>query len=455
MVQQDFFSVIQLLPAFMWLVLILVIARIRRSRYSEVEGRFYMQNVLVKLVFSLAFVLFYILSVAGGDTIAYFNGAVALNNLFVEDPGLYFEQLFSTPTDNSVSLYFNARTGFPPGWIYREPEGFFISKLTSILSFVTFKSFIATTFLISYFVASASYRVYSLVRKMKIVPEGYLAIGFLFLPSVNFWCTGISKDSFVLIGVLLMIYHGFQLISSENKRKWKSLLMFILMALLVYHIRSIVLYVTILSLVLAYSTYIAKRISSSGQAVIFVRLVIILGGFLALTLSLTGSSEAEFLAENAIFEEAAITQRDFATNVTYGENRYSIGEIQYTPLGLIQASPFAIIAGIFRPFIWESLSLSLIFNGLESLLLLYLLVAFFWNDGLIKFRMIQNNELLLFALSFVLIMAFVTGLTSGLFGVLVRLRAPLLPFVIILLSIKPLIQKTEEKLEVGGVQPSE
>ena len=61
--------------------------------------------------------------------------------------------------------------------------------------------------------------------------------------------------------------------------------------------------------------------------------------------------------------------------------------------------------------------------------------------------MIQSHELLLFAISFVLIMAFVTGLTSGLFGVLVRLRAPLLPFAIILLSLKPVIEKTDPKPE--------
>jgi hypothetical protein len=218
------------------------------------------------------------------------------------------------------------------------------------------------------------------------------------------------------------------------------------MAFIVYHIRSVVLYVTILSLTLAYSTAIAKRISNSNQATIFVRFAILIGGFVVLTQVLTSGSEDEFLQQNEIFQQAAITQRDFATNVTYGENRYSIGEIEYTPIGLLRAAPFAMIAGIFRPFIWEALSPSLIFNGLESMLFLYLLFIFFRKDAMSKFRLIQNNELLLFAISFVFILAFVTGLTSGLFGVLVRLRAPLLPFAIILLSLT-ITAKKEETIE--------
>lgn len=445
--QENYLSVTQLLPAFLWLIIILVIAQSVKGRYSAEEGKFFMYNVYAKLVFSLAYVLFFILAYGGGDTIAYYQGTSCMTNLLLEDPSLYFQQLFSTPTDNSISLYFNSRTGYPPGWIYREPESFFICKITSILSLFTFKSFIATTMLLSYFVASATYKLFVLIQRMDIVSERYLVIGLLFLPSVNFWCTGVSKDTFVYIGVLLMVYHGFVLISRGAKRRIRAMIMFLVMAWMIYHIRSVVLYVTIMALALAYSTALAKRFSGGGQAVIFVRLMIVVGGFVLLSQALSGGSEAEFLEQNSIFQEAAITQRDFAVNVTYGTNRYSIGEIEYTPLGLLQAGPFAIVAGIFRPFIWESLSPSLIFNGIESTLFIYLIFVFFSKGGMSKFRMIQNHEFLLFSISFVLIMAFVTGLTAGLFGVLVRLRAPLLPFAIMLLALKPSVEKTETKLD--------
>jgi hypothetical protein len=42
----------------------------------------------------------------------------------------------------------------------------------------------------------------------------------------------------------------------------------------------------------------------------------------------------------------------------------------------------------------------------------------------------------MFALIFVLIIGFISGLTSVLFGVLVRVRAILLPFIYLLLTVK-------------------
>jgi hypothetical protein len=50
---------------------------------------------------------------------------------------------------------------------------------------------------------------------------------------------------------------------------------------------------------------------------------------------------------------------------------------------------------------------------------------------------IRDSDILTFALYFVIIFAFMTGFTSVIFGILVRLRAPLLPFFLLLLTIKP------------------
>jgi hypothetical protein len=44
-------------------------------------------------------------------------------------------------------------------------------------------------------------------------------------------------------------------------------------------------------------------------------------------------------------------------------------------------------------------------------------------------------------------MAFMTGFTSVIFGVLVRLRAPLLPFFIMLLTVQPIDEKSTSDVE--------
>ena len=97
-----------------------------------------MPNILAKMFFGISFGLVYIFVYGGGDTIAYYDGAVCMNNLFFKSPEHYFDQIFSAPDIFKRQLYYDSITGYPPGWIYREPEAFFISKII-IINFVQSK----------------------------------------------------------------------------------------------------------------------------------------------------------------------------------------------------------------------------------------------------------------------------------------------------------------------------
>ena len=134
-------------------------------------------------------------------------------------------------------------------------------------------------------------------------------------------------------------------------------------------------------------------------------------------------------------DEASVVQQDFAKNKTYGQNKYDIGITDYTPIGLLRAFPAAVVAGTFRPFIWESLSPTLLVNGIESLVFMYMTFLFFFKGSVArKINTIRRSEFLMFAFYFVLLMAFMAGFTGVLFGVLVRFKAAVLPFLVLLLT---------------------
>ncbi len=140
--------------------------------------------------------------------------------------------------------------------------------------------------------------------------------------------------------------------------------------------------------------------------------------------------------------EAAVISQDMATNKTYGTKRYDLGVTDYSIAGMVTAIPASIIAGIYRPFIWESLSFSLILNGLESIVLIYFSLRFFMsNKVLSRIKRISSNEFLVFAFFFALILAYFAGFTSILFGVLVRFKAPVLPFLVLVLTAHYLVEK--------------
>jgi hypothetical protein len=144
-------------------------------------------------------------------------------------------------------------------------------------------------------------------------------------------------------------------------------------------------------------------------------------------------------------KEAEVQTKDFAENKLYTGKKYTIEVTDYSPVGLIKVFPQAIMAGLFRPYIWEALSISLLLNGIESTILIYLLIKFLTNNRKRRIKMIRENEFLLFSFFFVLIFGFITGFSSVIFGVLVRLRAPLLPFLGLLLVIDLTEDKTEKE----------
>ena len=94
-----------------------------------------------------------------------------------------------------------------------------------------------------------------------------------------------------------------------------------------------------------------------------------------------------------------------------------------------------------------NISPTLIINGIESLILVLLTLRFFVSGNPFKkIKRIRKEEILVFAFIFSLFIAFMAGFTSVLFGVLVRIRAPLLPFFFLVLTSS--IDKKEAVTEI-------
>jgi MFS superfamily sulfate permease-like transporter len=91
-------------------------------------------------------------------------------------------------------------------------------------------------------------------------------------------------------------------------------------------------------------------------------------------------------------------------------------------------------------------------NGLESAVLMFITIRFlFWGNVFKKIKKIRKEEILVFALIFSLFIAFMAGFTSVLFGVLVRIRAPLLPFIFLVLTTN-VFDRTSENSEENLIE---
>jgi len=434
------FQVFDLWDIFMgtaWLLIILLLTFYIRIRNKDKNYyKFYTWNVYFKLLFALVFAVTYIFVLGGGDTLAYWDGAVKLTNLFWEDPLAYVNEMFSTPTHESVRNNFTATTGYPPGWIYKEPESFYISKILSLINFITFDSFIAMTLVCSFIASHASWRFYELLRKYDFTSERWLLIAALFIPTVSFWCAGVSKDTFILASLFLLLYHIFALIDKDRKFSFTNMLFILVHVVILYNTRTFMLIAIAPPLLLGFGTGLIKRVNNSPIVLYFTRFILVLGTVVVVFLYFSGGANLGTLSPDIYLEEVAIIQQDFAQNKTYTGPRYDLGITDFTTVGMIQAAPLAIITAFFRPFLWEASSAFMVLSALEGTLLMVLLFRFIFLSGPIskQIQFVKKNELLVFSLVFILILGFFVGFSAGLFNVLIRFKAPLMPFILLLLA---------------------
>ena len=444
----EYLTFVDILITALWLGILSVIVNNQASKLENQELRpYYLRNFYSKVFYGFAFTIVYLIVYGGGDTKAYWDGAVALNKLFFNSPSLYFEAITSAPSEENRLIHFNAETGFPPGWIYREAEGWFISQITSILSIFTFRSYFATVVIFSYFVSRATWKIFELVTRLNLHTINTAAWCVLYIPSVGFWCSGINKDTLIYVSILNILFYTLDYLVMKSKFKWINLLYITIFIYLISQIRSFALAATLAPLIAAFGTRITNKYSSNLFAKFAFRIVFLgMGAFGFLTVF-----SSSFVSELA--EEAAVIQGDFKNNSTYTGKKYDIGVVDGTPAGMIRLFPISVFYGVYKPFIYEALSPTLILNGIESLILVIMTLNFFFVGNVFKkIKRIRSNEFLIFAFVFTLLIGFMAGYTSVLYGVLVRIRAPLLPFLFLIFTTKPEeIKKTEENLLTENV----
>ncbi len=427
----QFFTPLDIIASLFGFIILLILVYSKKRRNSELEYyKYYPRAFLFKSFFVFANCLFYIIVYkGGGDSIGFWDGAVKLNNLFWVDPFAYFKEIFSDPYYGGHMVSFNSVTGFPDARIYGEPSSFFVSKVGSIFTFFTFKGYLLISLIFSYIATNASWKLFELVRSYKLHSDRTLALAFLFIPSLSFWCGGISKDSIIWISLCYFLVHIYKVLSPEYKSTMLNWIGIFMCLYVMYRVRPFMLLVVLAPLLFAYSARL-KRIMPGANLKKFILQLFIVILTVGSLLIFTQSSVAD-----SYIEEAAVINDDMTNNKNYGSNKYDLGVTDYSSTGMLKAAPASIIAGFYRPFIWESLSVSLILNGFESLLLFYLTFKFLFSGALLKkIKRIRNHEFLILSFFIALILAYFAGFTSILFGVLVRFKAPLLPFLIVVLT---------------------
>jgi hypothetical protein len=444
---KNYLSIFDILSAFIWLMLIvLVVFFIQRTIQDDQMRKLYGWNFVFKLVFAFAFAFYYSAVLKGGDTNSYWKAASMMADMFYNSPSMYFKHLMSESNLTNLYYYFNTSTGYPSSDIYYNAENYFTAKVFSVFAIITFKGYLAGTFIMAFITASAHWRFFTLVKKIPIKTTKWMPILVLFMPSVAFWSSGISKDTLMLIATFSMVYWTYSVLLKHKKINLRMIIIALLYIYLIMHVRAMILTILVVPFLFTLMRQVYHLMGDQRLLKILTKIAFNLALVVGIGVFLVYNSANEVLKQNETYQTALITQDDFANNLTYGERKYNLDLEGSGIVELLVKAPLIIGTGIFRPFIWEALSISLIINGIESIVLFIFSGRFFTNRFLARARTINGNGFLNYSFVFVLLTAFISGFVSILFGVLVRFRAPLLPFLGLLLTVKP-----QEELEEVSV----
>lgn len=434
-----------LIVPLIFLIAWLVSNRITQKHIAtEPYYKYFKWGLFAKLFAGLAFAGIYLIYYYGGDTTEYFLGTGNIVKLIFKDFGAFIKVFFG---DHSAEIYsyFDGTTGWPTYW--RDPNSFAVCRFNVIFYILSFGSYIGNTLLMNIFLYAGAWRFYRIIVKLYPKNEKWFAYALLFFPSVLFWSSGILKDGWSLAAILIILSTIYQITINQEKIFY-NLIVLLIWSYIAIQIRPYIFYSAFgAGLVWIGFTFIKKVENKALRTVTLPFIIIVL--WFSSTLIFAQVSELageRFGSLDKMIEQAQIIQNDLIKDY-YGENSFDIGEFEATIPGILKKAPKAIVAGIFRPFIWEARNPLMILSGLENLILLFFSVYIVFSMKLkIFFQRFFSDPFLISTLIFSLTYAFMVGLTTANFGALVRYRIPALPFYLfflLLMKIPSNPQKTE------------
>jgi hypothetical protein len=423
-----------ILPAYL-----IVILGIGYAIAPKQERRLFMTSLSIRVVASIAFASIYLFYYGGGDTIAYYQTAKPFTVLFYEHPFLAIKALYSSYSLENYSIFSN-ETGFPLPYIYDDNQTFTVSRVVAHILLISFNSYLISSVILAGISFVGSWKLY-LMFKDVFSNKRVAAISALFIPSVLFWGSGISKDTITLASASYLIY-GVYFTFSKKEVKLSRI---VGMAISLYFILSIKPYIFLAlspGVILWLLSEPISRLKSRFLRRFSIPIIAGISSILFFVLIQQLDGLLGSYATGEILEKAIVTQEDLKQDY-YGGNSFDIGEVSPTIGGVLSKVPIATFYGLYAPTLLQIRNVEMLLSALENTFLIFLTLKLL---ATLKFRKIftatLDNPILLFSILFSLLLAFSIGFTTPNYGAMIRFKIPLIPFfVFYLMSITQLIKK--------------
>jgi hypothetical protein len=389
--------------------------------------KYFMRGFQLKIIGAIGFFSIYVFYYGGGDTTAFFQSSGLLSKLITTHAYQYFSIMFGNISEQNFMAFYEAKLCCPQ--YYKDFNTFAIVRYISPIVIFSGFSYISSTIIVSFLTYICIWRLFLVFTELYPGMEKKLAIAILYIPTVIFWGSGILKDSVAYAGACLFTYTLFQFFIKKN-RKYKYIILMIISSYIMITLKPYI-FVALLpgSLIWYFFNRIAG-IQSAAVKILLAPAVIGLGLFAtSLITSRLQDSLGQYGDMDKALKKAQINKFDLQREEAYGGNSFNIGEFDGSLGSALRLLPAAVVAGLYRPFIFEAGNLVNLLTALENTILLFLTLKVLARAGPFRFfKYVFSEPLILFSFVFCIIFAFAVGLSTSNFGALARYKIPAVPF---------------------------
>ncbi|GAB4128312.1 MAG: hypothetical protein OHK0045_18320 [Raineya sp.] len=343
-----------------------------------------------------------------------FADACKLSEQLHHNVSEYFKILLYAPKD-------------PENWyLASQKRAFFAAKLYSPLAWLTGKNFWLTMFYASGLTWAALWGLTNTLIRLFPKYQKAALISFVFLPSLNFWASATSKESWLMIFLAILSIICLQAI--YQRLLWGQAIIFLIVLYWLLLLKYYYAFGFLLFVCLYVFLFFTKNLSVRLRIFVAIGFVAVLWGLTHLhpNLQITQFAEALYTNYRLILEASP---KGSALDLGLAPTWQSI--FLHSPLGFV--------IGLFAPLPHHISKWQVLPFALENLLILilcvYVLVQIF-RGKLQNTKFDEKTKILYICLiAFVIFMATFMGLSSPNFGALSRYKIGYAPFLLYLLLI--------------------
>lgn len=403
-------------------VVLVLISFLVWRKSNHVLRKLYWPSLAVKIAAGIALGIIYSAYYTLSDTFTFFELAADKADLARSDFSAYIRFLFSKSE----------------GYFLGEHRTVFYTKVTSVLALITGSNYWLTS---AYYSLISFFSAWHLTKTItRVLPEFKVAacIAFLFFPSVVFWSSGVIKESLTMTA-LFFLTAVFLKIWARERISMVSIVLAVVGAWIIFNLKYyyLAVFIPITASALLARWICGVRKIEIGYQQIALWICLLGGGFFLTTFLHPNFSLNKLLnvivANNKIFMDACTPD-----DVIHFYN------LQPTWSSMLVNSPWALISGLFRPFVWEANTIFKFITGLENLVLLIL--AIFSLQYFKRVFTSQYRLLILSTILYCIVLSIFLALSTPNFGTLARYGVGFLPFLVLLVSNQSWIVKPLSKL---------